>query len=106
MRCPGRDMFFPTKFVANWKLIESQRKRQLENGVARENKRRIDHQYSPGDLVMIRHDMDGQPRGKMTNPTSGPFKVLKVKGSSIEIDRGSFNEIVNIRRLQPYHTRA
>ena len=100
----GRDMFFPTKYVANWKLMKQMRRKQMENGRDRENRKRIPHKYRVNDLVLIRHDMDGQPHGKMKRPTSGPFRVLRVLGSTLEIDRGVYTEKVNIRRLQPYHS--
>ena len=54
------------------------------------------------DYVLIRHDMDGQPRGKMRNPTSGPFQVLRVLGSTLEINKIGYTEKINIRRVQPY----
>ena len=78
----------------------------MEKGRAKENAKRLNWQYKKGDLVLIRHDMDGQPRGKMMKPTSGPYEVMSVKNSTIEINRGTFSEKINIRRLQPYHARA
>jgi hypothetical protein len=98
----GRDMFFPTKYVANWKAMKIMREKQMEKGRLRENSKRLPHKYKPGQLILIRHDMDGQPRGKMRNPTSGPFRVHRVLGSTLEIDRGAYREKINIRRVQPY----
>lgn len=100
----GRDMFFPTKYVANWKLMKKMRGSQMEKGRLKENAKRIPHRYRPNDMVLIRHDMDGQPRGKMQCPTSGPYKVLRVRGPTLEIDRGPYIEKVNLRRVQPYHS--
>jgi transposase InsO family protein len=101
-----RDMFFPTKFVATWQTQAQNRQIQLQRGVTRENAKRLPHRYHVGDRVLIRHDMDGQPRAKMKRLTSGPYKVTTtVRGSTIEIDRGKYLEKVNVRRLQPYFAR-
>jgi hypothetical protein len=70
-----RDMFFPTKFVANWQTQAQNRKIQLKKGVTRENVKRLPHRYHVGDRVLVRHDMDGQPHAKMKRPTSGPYTV-------------------------------
>ena len=102
----GRDMFFPTKYVANWKHMKTSRVKQLEKGRDRENSRRLLHKYKPGQQILIRHDMDGQVRGKMRNPTSGPFKILRVLGGTLEIDKRGYKEKINIRRVQPYNTRS
>jgi hypothetical protein len=101
----GRDMFFPTKYVANWKVMAQQRKLQMQKGVDRENQKRIAHRYRKGDLILIRHDMDGQVYGKMMTPTSGPFPIVRVLGATLEINRGQYLEKINIRRVQPYHVR-
>ena len=99
----GRDMYFPTKYIANWKLIKQQRLKQMQTGRARENDKRLPWKYKPGDLVLIRHDVEGSPRGKMYDPTSGPYTVLRVLKSNLELEREGFTEIVSIRRCQPYH---
>jgi hypothetical protein len=100
-----RDMFFPTKYVANWRAQARNRKTQLNRGVERENAKRLSHRYHVGDRVLIRHDMDGQPRPKMKLPTSGPHVITRVLGSTLEIDRGGYLEKVNIRHVQPYFAR-
>jgi hypothetical protein len=100
-----RDMFFPTKYVANWRSQAINRKTQLNRGVERENAKRLSHRYRVGDRVLIRHDMDGQPRPKMKRLTSGPYVITPVLGSTLEIDHGNYLEKVNIRRVQPYFAR-
>jgi hypothetical protein len=49
--------------------------------------------------------MDGQPHPKMKRPTSGPYVITRVLGSTLEIDRGTYLEKINIRRVQPYFAR-
>jgi len=77
----------------------------MRRGLARENRKRLAHRYRSGDLVLIRHDMDGQPYGKMMRPASGPYKIVRVLGSTLEIDRGRYLEKINIRRVQPFYSR-
>jgi hypothetical protein len=89
-----RDMFFPTKYTANWRSQAQARKSQLIRGVERENSKRLSHHYRVGDRVLIRHDMDGQPRPKMKSPTSGPFAITRIIEGTLEINRRRYLEIV------------
>jgi hypothetical protein len=73
-----RAMFFPAKYVANWRAQARNCKTQLNRVVERENAKRLSHRYRVGDQVLIRHDMDGQPRPKMKRPTSGPYVITRV----------------------------
>ena len=75
----------------------------MKKGVENENKKRIPHEYKPGDKILIRHDMDGTPRGKMADPTSGPFEIIAVRGSTLKIQKGRYREKINIRRVSPYY---
>jgi hypothetical protein len=100
-----RNMFFPTKYIANWRSQAQTRKSQLIHGVERENSKRLSHRYRVGDRVLIHHDIDGQPRPKMKSPTSGPFSNTRVIRGTLEIDRGRYLEKINIRRVQPYFAR-
>ena len=102
-----RDMFFPTKHVANWKLLQDERSSQMLKGSENENKKRLPHKCKVNDLVLIRHDMDGEivPGRELDCPTSGPYRMLRVRNSTIEIERHGHSEKINIRRLQPHHAR-
>jgi hypothetical protein len=102
----GRDMmFFPIKYVPNWKAIKQSRKEQMKQGVTRANAKRHPHKYRQGDLVLIRHDMDGQVYPKMKRPTSGPYPILSIRGSMLAIQRGPYSENINMRRVSPYYAR-
>jgi transposase InsO family protein len=100
----GRDMFFPTKIVANWKGIHQKRRQDMDRRTERENARRHPYQYKIGGSVLIRHDMDGAAfKKKMANPTSGPFQITRVIGNhTLELKKGRYLEKVNIRRVQPF----
>ena len=40
---------------------------------------------------------------KLNCPTEGPYEILKVYANgTVKIKRGAYDEIISIRRLQPY----
>jgi hypothetical protein len=40
----------------------------------------------------------------MSQPTKGPYIITKVNNNgTVEINRGSFHETINIRRLKPFN---
>jgi transposase InsO family protein len=103
----GRDMFFPVRYTANWIFQRERLQERARVDNRRENKRRIPHQYHPGDRVVVRRDMGGAKIGKLNAPNEGPFRVTRTFGNgTLEIDRGGFFERINIRRLRPYSTRG
>lgn len=66
----------------------------------RENAKRIPHEYTPGDKVMLT-----KPGiiPKMEAPRTGPHIVKKVySNGTVTIERGAITERVNIRRLTPF----
>ena len=71
----------------------------------RENKRRVPHKYSVGDLVLIRRDVTGEVLRKVSGSTYGPYPVLKVLQTALVLDRGNFTEVVHLRRVLPYYKR-
>jgi transposase InsO family protein len=102
----GRDMIFPTTYVANWHHQRNNQVQRMQRDAARENTNRIDHRYSVGDLVLIRRDRGGEVLGRLARPTHGPFRVIQVfPNGTVIIDRIRFHERINVRRLIPYHAR-
>ena len=91
----GRDMIFQTKVKINWESIKSnKRKLAIENNT-RENLNRIDHNYNVGDKVLI---------SKIQIRTEGPYEIIQVyNNGTVKINKGSYNEIINIRRIKPYY---
>jgi hypothetical protein len=102
----SQDMIFRRAVAVNWDAIHNERQRLLVLSNARENKSRLHKQYVPGNQVLIVLDADerhSQP--KMTAPTKGPFTITQVNGNgTVQINRGTVTETVNIRRLKPYYT--
>ena len=99
----GRDMIFQTKVKINWESIKSnKRKLAIENNT-RENLNRIDHNYNVGDKVLI--ILKGEEiRSKIQIRTEGPYEIIQVyNNGTVKINKGSYNEIINIRRIKPYY---
>ena len=72
----------------------------------RENLKRLDHAYKPGDKVLIKLDKL-EAGGKLARPTEGPYTVETVHRSNgtLTIKRGNYRERINIRRLRPFFER-
>ena len=99
----GRDMILPIKFKADWALITQQKQEIISKSNQVENKKRIPHEYNIRDKVLL--EKPGKLR-KMSTPRTGPHRILRVfTNGTIIIDKGSFHQRVNIRRVTPYHER-
>ena len=100
----GRDMIINAIYLANWKDIKSRRTTQIHNNNRNENKSRIPHDYSVGDLVYIRKSNVEQK----LNPIKGPFAINKVHSNgTVTIQRSpTISERINIRRLHPASPRS
>ena len=95
----GRDMIFNIKHQANWEFIQQRKQDIINQNNARENAKRIPHEYKQGDLVLLRIGTEY----KYEQPYSGPHKVEEVfQNGTVRITKGAVTETVNIRRLQPY----
>jgi len=99
----GRDMYLPTKFVADWAQIALRKQGEIDRSNERENSTRIAHDYHVGDLVLI------QKPGilpKMEAPREGPYVIAVVHSNgTLTIQKGPVTERINIRRVQPYFPR-
>jgi transposase InsO family protein len=103
----GRDMFFPTRYLADWTSQGDRQKTRMITDNQRENRNRIRHDYKVGDKVLIRRDIGGEILAKMGRYTYGPFTVTQVfVNGTVEILRNGFHERINIRRLLPYFPRS
>ena len=81
-----------------------QRKQDIINqNNARENAKRIPHEYHKGDLVLLRVGTEN----KYEQPYSGPHTIHQVNSNgTVRISNGVITETVNIRRLQPFKKRS
>jgi hypothetical protein len=103
----GRDMIFPTQYVADWQRITARRQERREKDNRRENSRRKEFTFREGEQILIRRGKKfGEILPKMKQPTLGPFTILQVfENGNVSIQRGGFRERINVRRLLPYHRR-
>jgi RNase H-like domain found in reverse transcriptase/Integrase zinc binding domain/Reverse transcriptase (RNA-dependent DNA polymerase) len=99
-----RDLILPTTYLANWAAIHHRRQQQSLHDSARENTKRIPHEYRVNDKVLLRRDLS--VLGKLARHTEGPFKLIDISQLNINgtvlIDRGNSTERINIRRVLPY----
>ena len=96
----GRDMILQSTFIANWRALQTTRNRRAIADNIRENRRRTEHHYNPGDLVLIIRD---GTFGTLEVPTIGPFEVITEHANgTITIRRNNYFERINIRRIKPY----
>jgi hypothetical protein len=98
----GRDMFMPVNFDADWDRIRSNKQQRINKNNERENKKRVDHQYSKGDLVTL------ERTGiipKLSLPRMGPYNVVHAhENGNVTIQKQPYvTERVNIRRCKPYY---
>merc|ERR1712127_1120551 len=99
----GRDMLFDIPFLADWTKIGRRRQVLVDRGNKRKNKRRIDFDYTVGQKVLL--IKDGILR-KAEDKKNGPYVITQVHtNGTVRIQRGTINERLNIRRLEPYFER-
>ena len=81
-------------------FIRQRRQVAIEHNNERENKRRVAHDYKPGDKILILADrLD--PKLRLNQ---GPFKVVsfnKTNGTLL-IKRNNYIEPINMRLVRPY----
>jgi hypothetical protein len=99
----NRDMIMETKIKVDWLQLNAIRLKSAQANNQQENKKRINHTYNIGDKVLIL--LKNIERGaKLNQPTQGPFTITQVyNNGTVKIDRGSYEEIINIRRLKPFN---
>ena len=99
----GRDLILDASFTANWSAFVARKVLQAQLDNARENASRIAHSYAVGDLVLIQLNKRILP--KLACPTEGPYRIIKVNlNGTVVIQRGTYAETINIRRLLPFLT--
>jgi cleavage and polyadenylation specificity factor subunit 1 len=97
----GRDMMLPIEIQTNWALIAERQKAAIAKNNARENSKRIAHNYQVGDKVLL--TLPGIRR-KLSTPCEGPFEVIATHtNGTVRIQRGAVSQRVNIRRLTPFY---
>ena len=96
----GRDAMLNISFTANWKYIEERKRKLIEYNNKKENSKRREHTYQPGDLVLIKQAQDCK-FGK--NPYKGPCTVVSARGANVTIDKGNVTDVYNINQVKLYN---
>jgi hypothetical protein len=97
-------MILDIQAKVDWKMIHDKKKKQAEKVNAQVNKSRIPHEYAPNDLILI--NLERKSKSKLATPTEGPYKILQVfNNGTVRIQRKSYEETINIRRIKPYKER-
>ena len=100
----GRDMIYPIEYVAEWDTLQQRRAKAIETANKKENKSRVEYDYSIGDKILLD---DREIQRKLNCHTRGPFKVEAVHANgNLTISHGVYTERVSIRRCTPYHTKT
>ena len=89
---------------AGWAFIERQKQHSTNTSNARENKSRMPHQHVVGDKVLL--EKPGM-LPKMVAPRTGPHKLVSVNDNgTVTLQKNNVvKQTVNIRHMQPYHSR-
>ena len=97
-----RDMYMPVKSTIDWDAIKARKQEKIAKSNERENKKRYNHHFSPGDWITI--TKPGILR-KLCVPREGPYQVIKHHDNGmITYEKAPFtNAKVNIRRVSPFH---
>ena len=100
------DTIFRQKALIDWQKLKELRRQQAVANNRKENKSRIPHQYSIGDMVLIvEKSYERAKKSKLSSPTEGPYEVIRVyTNGNVRIRRGNYDEDINIRRLRPYYS--
>jgi len=98
----GRNMFLPVDTTVDWEKVKDRKQRAIARSNKRENSKRTEHVYKPGDWMTI---LKPGILRKLAVPRMGPFKVVKHNSNgTLSYEKGPFDiDKVNIRRCEPYY---
>ena len=96
----GRDMMMNIQHKANWEFIRKRKQKLINPNNQKQNSKRIPYQYKVGEKVLLQIGTEN----KYETPFSGPHHITEVNDNgTVKIQKGAVTDIVNIRRLSPYH---
>ena len=95
-------MIMPIKIREDWTAILTKRKRQAQQSVDNENKKRLEHTYKVGDQILV--NIDPKTQHKLGLPTRGPYTITDIYDTgAVKVSKGNYTEKFNIRRIKPLH---
>lgn len=101
----NRDAMHNVRFEADWAYIKERKQKLIVQNNKKENAKRIPHNYSPGDLVMVKqhtHRKHGEDK------YSEPQEVVRVnQNGTVRLKQstpngGDVEQTWNIRNVFPY----
>ena len=96
----GRDAVLNMRHLADWRYIRERKQDSIDRSNARENAKRLPHQYKPGDQVLIKAE---QKRKFGTDAYLGPYVADRVfDNGTLRVDEGGLSDVYNIRNVTPY----
>ena len=99
----GRDAMLGFQHTADWTYIRNRKQKLIRQNNKRENAKRINHIYSPGDLVLIKSE---QKLKYGTDSYLGPYTVVSVNDNgTVRVNEGTITDTYNIRNVTPYKSR-
>ena len=99
----GRDALLNVSFEADWQYIKERKQHRILQNNKKDNAKRNDHTYHPGDEVMVRED----PHRKLEGARfSGPYTVTQVNDNgTVQLSkatrRGAVLQTWNIHNVKP-----
>jgi len=100
----GRDALLNIGFEANWQYIKDRKQHRILQNNVKENAKRIIHQYSVGDRVMVRQNPN---RKYGSDKQQGPYTVTRVNDNGTltltkaTANGGAVTQTWNVRNIDP-----
>ena len=83
--------------------IKARKQKLINSNNARENSKRIAHQYSIGDQILIKNDHNQKYD---ENAYSRPYVILRVNdNSTVRYQKGRIPDTINVRNITPFHAK-
>ena len=90
-----------TRHEANWQLIKTRKQNLINKGNARENRKRTEHVYKPGDLVLLKNAWNTKYNDQAY---IGPYTITAVNTNNGTVNalKGNVTDTYNICNIPPY----
>ena len=95
-----RDMILDIPLLADWELLRQQKQALLDKNNFIQNRKRISHDYSIGEEILIKNFNPA----KLDERFTGPYTINRVhnNGTVTIIRNNNVTERINVRRIKPY----
>ena len=96
-------MIFNIQHEADWQFIRERKLARMKENNARENSRRIEHDYAIGDLVsLVKAEYS-----KAEADREGPYTITRVHANgTVTVRKGRVEKRLNIRQCTPWHANS